>query len=715
MNDRLNNQYWPQIAVLRPRLRQHVQTYPQTYRGERWYVLRDESSGRFLRFNSMAYEVIGRLDGEQTLQEILDQLQSSLGDEAPDPDEITHLVVQLFGIDALQSGLPADTRELFNRYRRERRIHWQRTLLNPLALRFPLFDPDRFISRLLPWVRPLFSGWGVGVWLLVVGMACLLALINAPALGAAIGSDILSPSNLVLIGLIFPLIKGLHELGHACAVKIWGGEVHEMGITLLVLMPIPYVDASAAWAFRDRRKRVLVGAAGILVELFVAAVALFLWLAVEPGLVKEAALNAFLIGSVSTLLFNSNPLLRFDGYYILQDLIEIPNLGSRSNRYYLYLIQRYLFGLAQVRSPVTAPGERAWFVFYGFAAFVYRLFILTVITLFLAGKYLAVGVALATWAIAVQIILPVIRGIRFVLTSPNLAGSRPRGIVTVTLFIGLCSTLLLLLPVPLTTRTEGIVWVTDQAQVYAGTDGFLDKVLASPGTAVERGAPLVRLRAPSLGTRIAVVEARRRELQARKAAEQIENRVQSEITAEELAATNAELQRLQERASARLVKSPVAGTFILPNAHRIQGRYLRQGELIGYVVTPGHLTIKTVVPQSDIGLVRQHTTQVEVRLAERLDQSIDAHILRATPSGSRQLPSRALGAGGGGNIAIDLQDKKGTTASEKVFQVELELPPDVKIQGIGERAYVRFDHGTEPLARQWLRSGRQLLLSRLSL
>jgi putative peptide zinc metalloprotease protein len=709
-----SNQYWPQLAELHPRLRQHVHIYPQTYRGERWYVLRDESSGRFLRFNSMAYELIGRLDGEQTLQESLDQLQSSLGEEAPGPDEITHILVQLFSIDALHSGLPADTRELFNRYRRERRIRWQRTLMNPLALRFPLFDPDRLITRLLPWVRPLFSGWGVGIWLLVVGLAGLLALINAPALGAAVSSDILSPANLMQIVLLFPLIKGLHELGHAFAVKIWGGEVHEMGITLLVLMPIPYVDASAAWAFRERRNRVLVGAAGILVELFVAAIALFLWLAVEPGMVKDAALNAFLIGSVSTLLFNSNPLLRFDGYYILQDLIEIPNLGSRSNRYYLYLMQRYLFGLTQVRSPVTAPGECTWFIFYGFAAFVYRLFILTVITLFLAEEYLVVGVVLAIWAVILQIVLPVIRGIRFVLTSPNLAGSRPRGIITVTLFIGLCSGLLLLLPVPLTTRTEGIVWVTDQAQVYVGTDGFLDQVLASPGQTVEPGALLARLRAPSLDTRIAVVEARRRELQARKAAEQVDNRVQSEITAEELASANAELQRLQERAAALLVKSPVAGTFVLPDAHRIQGRYLHQGELLGYVVTPGHLTIKTVVPQSDIGLVRQRTTQVEVRLAERLDQSIDAWILMATPSGSSQLPSRALGAGGGGNIAIDLQDKEGVTASEKVFQVELGLPSDLKIQGIGERAYVRFDHGTEPLARQWLRSGRQLLLSRLS-
>ena len=707
--------YWPRIADLRPRLRQHIHLYPQTYRGERWYVLRDESSGHFLRFNAGAYAVIGRLDGEHTLEQIRAQLQEAAGAAAPDADEITHIVVQLFAIDALSSGLPADTRALFERYRREKRIRWQRSLMNPLALRIPLFDPDAFLGRLLPWVRPLFSPWGVLLWFLVVGSAGLLALINAPALAADIGSDILAPSNLLMIALIYPLIKGLHELGHAFAVKVWGGEVHEMGITLLVLVPIPYVDASAAWAFRKRRKRVLVGLAGILVELLVAACALFLWLAVEPGMVRTVALNAFLIGSVSTLLFNSNPLLRYDGYYVLQDLIEIPNLGSRSSRYYLYLVQRYLFGISDARSPVTAAGERGWFLFYGAAAFLYRLFILAVIALFLAERYLAAGVALATWSVGTQILLPVARGLRFTLTSPRLSGNRFRGITALLLLSGLIIGTTVYLPLPLTTSAEGVVWIEEQAQVYAGSDGFVERLLTPPGSMVETGTPLLRMRQPLLETRIAVAEARQRELLARKAAEQIDNRVQSAITAEELAATAAELRLLRRQAAALLVKSPLAGRFVVPEGRRIEGRYLHHGDLLGYVLHPGRLTIKAVVTQADIGLVRQNTRRVEVRLAERPEQPVEVRLLHATPSGSTHLPSRALGAVAGGRIPVDLRDKGGTTAAEKVFQVDLELPPAIAITGIGERAYVRFDHGTEPLASQWLRRGQQLLLSRLSL
>jgi len=709
-------QNWPLIAKLRPRLRRHVRTYPQDYRGERWYVLRDESNGHHLRFNASAYEIIGRLDGDLTVQEIWEQTSAALGEDAFSQDEIIQILTQLFATGALRSGIPVDAKEFFNRYQHSRGLRWRRQMMSPLAVRMPLLDPDRILNRLMPWLRPIFSRWGAALWLLVVGIACLLALANAPALKFAVANqDILSPANLLMLWILFPVTKAVHEFAHALAVKMWGGEVHEMGITLLVLVPVPYVDASAAWAFRDKHKRALVGAAGILTELFVAALALFVWLTVEPGLVRAAALNIMLICSLSTLLFNGNPLLRFDGYYVLQDLVEIPNLYSRASRFYLYLIQRYLFGLDHSRSPVTAVGERSWFAVYGLAALCYRLFILAVIVLFLAEEYLFAGVALGTWAFATQIVLPLYRGIRYLFSSPMLAGCRSRAAVVSTLLVGGITVGLVFLPVPLTTRAEGIVWVPDQAQVYAGAEGFVDKILVSSGTRIEPGVVLIRMRAPSLTARIAVLEARRRGLQARMAAERVEHRVKSEITAEELAAVDSELNLLREQTEYLLVRSAVAGTLVLPEERLLQGRYLSKGELIGYVVSPERLIVRSVVSQSDIGLVRQRVTKVEVRLAERLGESVAAQIVRETPSGSTHLPSRALGASGGGDIAVRSDDGEGLTAIDKVFQLDLDLPEDLEITGLGERAYVRFEHGAEPLAMQWLRRGRQLVLSRLSL
>ena len=387
MTELSQNPNWPLIATLQPQLRKHVSIHPQVFRGESWYVLRDQSNGRHLRFTAPAYEFIGRLNGKFNVKQAWIKAQAAAGEGALSQDEVIVILTQLFSIDVLRSGLPTEAKDFFERFRHERRIRRENAIMNPLAIRIPLVDPDDFLNLLAPWVRPLFSKTGLALWAGVVGFAILLSLANFSALSASIDKDILSPANILSMILVFVVIKAIHEFAHAFAVKTWGGNVHEMGITILVLAPIPYVDASAAWGFRDKHKRMIVGAIGIIVELFLASLALFVWIVVEPGIIQDIAFNALLIASVSTLLFNSNPLLRFDGYYVLQDLIEVPNLSTRANRYYLYLIQRYLFDLDSAQSPASAAGEANWFAVYGLSAFFYRLFILAAVVLLLAQEY----------------------------------------------------------------------------------------------------------------------------------------------------------------------------------------------------------------------------------------------------------------------------------------------------------------------------------------
>ena len=293
--------------------------------------------------------------------------------------------------------------------------------MNPLAIRFPLIDPDNFLNRAMPHVRPLLTLAGAVTWLIVISVALLLLLVHYGDLTYELKANVLSPQNILLVILIFPIMKTFHEFAHAFAVKAWGGEVHEMGITLLVLVPVPYVDASAAWAFREKYKRILVSAAGMIVELFLAAIALILWVWLAPGMIRDAALSAFLIGSVSTLLFNANPLLRFDGYYILQDLIEIPNLYSRSAKYNLYLLKTYLLGQRETATPATEHSERKWLAAYGILALLYRIFITFVIAFFLASKYLVLGVILALWALTMMFVVPACKAIRFLLFDPTLS------------------------------------------------------------------------------------------------------------------------------------------------------------------------------------------------------------------------------------------------------------------------------------------------------
>ncbi|NOR40428.1 MAG: hypothetical protein GQ537_04400, partial [Gammaproteobacteria bacterium] len=344
MSDSFFSPSWYRVAELKPRLRSHALLHRHEYRGKVWFILQDLAGGKSHRFTPAAYRFVGLMDGKRSVQVLWDAVSRESGDDAPTQDEVIRLLGQLHAADALICDVPPDSQELFRRFQRHQRMKLKQRLWTPLAVRFPLFDPEQFLERTYPRVRFLFSWFGVVLWLAIVGTGAVMAVSHWGDLTQNIVDRALTPQNLILLWFVYPIVKALHELGHGYAAKFAGGEVHEIGIMLLVLVPVPYVDVSSAWGVRDKRKRMLIGAAGIAIELFLGSLAMFVWLNVESGTIHAIAYNVMLISGVSTLLFNGNPLLKFDGYYVLSDAIEIPNLATRSNKYLGYLIQRYLFG-----------------------------------------------------------------------------------------------------------------------------------------------------------------------------------------------------------------------------------------------------------------------------------------------------------------------------------------------------------------------------------
>jgi putative peptide zinc metalloprotease protein len=650
------------------------------------------------------------MDGERTVQEIWEAVCAQLGDAAPTQEEVIRLLGQLHAADVLLCDVPPDSLEVFRRYQRHERMLWKRRLWTPLALRFPLFDPDRFLGRTLPWVRPLLGWFGILLWLAVVGTGTVLAAVHWKDLTENITERVLDPGNLVLLWLVYPVVKALHELGHAYATKKWGGEVHEIGIMLLVLSPVPYVDASSAWGFRDKRKRMVVGAAGIAVELFLGSLALFIWLAVEPGAVRAIAYNVILICGVSTLLFNGNPLLRFDGYYVLSDALEIPNLGQRSNQYLGYLFQRYAIGIRDAESPARSAGERFWMVLYGIGSFVYRVFITFVIVLFIAGKFFVIGVLLAIWAVTTQVLTPVVKSISFLTSSPTLRRQRARAALTSAALAAGVAGLLFVAPAPSWTRAEGIIWVPEEALVRAGTDGFVERLIAPVNSAVARGQPLVQAEEPFLEARVAMLTAQLEELGAKYDALMPSDRVHAAMVREEIVAAQANLQRALERKAELVFRSAARGRLVVPNAADLPGRFVKKGQLIGYVLEPGGLTARVALEQDDIARVRQDTREVEVMSAGWGSHPVPARIRREVPGASLRLPTAALGSAGGGSIPVDPRDKDGVTALRQVFEIELAVPAGIPSEYLGARVFVRFDHGLEPVGFQLYRALRRLLL-----
>ena len=704
---------WYRVARLRPRLSDQATVRLHRYRGTPWYVVSDAGTGRVHRLTPAALGIVAAMDGRRTIDSIWQEAATRLGEEAPTQDQVLLLLSQMYANDLLRADVVPDTKELLDRLEQQQKRQ-RRSWLNPLALRIRLWNPDRFICTALPLFGPLFGRAGLLLWLMLVAPALVVAGQHWTELSSDVGDRILAADNLLLLAICLPLTKALHEFGHGLATRRFGGAVPELGIMFLMLFPMPYVDATAAAAFRSRAQRVAVGAAGMLVETGVAAIAMFVWAAVEPGLVRALAFNVLVAASVTTVLFNANPLMRYDGYYILSDFLEIPNLGQRANRYWSDLVDRYLFGREDMPPFVATPGERAWFVIYAPLSFVYRLSITFGIALFLAGHYWIAGVALALWSLVGSVLVPIWTSLRHVFASPGLHRRRARAVSLTFAGGAALAATLLLVPVPHHSMAEGVIWLPETAMIRAGNDGFVQRLLAEPGSTLSAGTPIAESADPMLEARRLSLHARVAELRAQLQAEAMTKLVDAIVTRTDLAQTEAELAMVEQRSARLVARNAEAGVLAVPHAADLQDRFLREGELIGYVLPgPGERVVRAAVDQDDLDLVRGQLRRAKLQIAGHPDQVFTAPLVREVPSGRDTLPSKALGTAGGGVIAVDPRDTKGLRTLHRTFQVEFALPPEAPGEAFGTRVFVRLEHTWEPLAEQMYRRLRQLLLSRL--
>ena len=713
MTGAIESSLWYRVADLRPQLRSHARLHRHRYRGETWYMLEDPASGRVNRFTPAARLIIALMDGTRRVSDLWELAHRKQGEDAPTQDEMIHLLGQLHAADMLQTDVTPDVAELFARSEQDQRARSRRSFGNPMAIRLPLWDPDRFLNRIRPLAELIWSRAGLVLWLLVGLPAAVLIPPHWPELSNNFTDRVLAVDNLFILYCVFPILKGLHEMGHATAVKARGGEVHDLGLIFLVMLPVPYVEASAAIAFRSKYQRALVGAAGVAVELFVAAICFYLWLLVEPGPVRAALFNAMLIAGVSTLIFNGNPLLRYDAYYVLADLIEMPNLASRAQRYWRYALERVLFGLRDP-SPANSRGEMAWLLLYGAASTIYRLIVTVFIALFIAGRFFFVGILLAVWAVVMMAVLPALRLVAYVARGPQLRGHRRRAVT-----VGLGAALVLggfvlFAPVPDATYAQGVVWLSDQALVRAGSNGFLTGFLTQPGARAAPDDALVALREPELGSKIAVSRGRLAELKAAYVAEAGSDPVKADVARKQVAAEQANLDALGVQNADLTVRARTGGTFVVSEMEDMPGRYYKKGDLLGWVIGPTPPIVRVVVPQDAVDRVRLDVDRVSVRLLDHSGRVLTGQIVRTVPGGEEYLPSRAFAVDSGGEIPTDPRDTKGPKTLQRTFQFDVEVEGLPAFDQFGQRVMVRFEHPSTPLMAQVLRSVRLLFLSRFS-
>ena len=720
----LLSEHWHAVRFLRPRLREGVRALHRRLRGKPWVLLLDPVTQRFHRLTPQVWRVLQLLDGRRTL----DEVWSAACAEAPaaplhaagavssaiSQHELVQLMASLYANDLLQTQVSPDAGEVLERYRRQRRSALRQSWLNPMSLKLPLLHPDAWFDRHAALARALFSWPVLALWLLWVAPAGALAWQHWTALTENLSDRVLAASNVALLWFTYPLVKAVHEGAHGMAVKAWGGTVREIGLMFIVFTPVPYVDATSSYRFPSKWARAAVAAAGIMAELALGAVAVYVWLLAEPGLVTAVAFNVILIAGVSTVLVNGNPLMRYDGYFIACDLLELPNLAQRSMQYWAYLIDRYGFGARDAQPPVEARGERALLFVYGAIAPLYRLAVSIGLIWFVASEYLFVGAVMALLTAWTALVVPLWKGWKHLTDGAALARRRGAAMRRSVLALAVTAAFLGLVPLPFHSVHQAVVWLPDEAIVRAEAAGHVARALRSPGDAVVPGQPVLALDSPQLSADRAVAAAALAQSRAQLRKAEVDDQVRAQALRAEVASRGARLAEAERRVDALAVKAGAAGRWTPAAPTEMAGRYVKRGEVVGYVVAGPSARVRTAVTQEDMDLIRARLEGVEVRLSRTLREPMAAHMRRRVPGGEFELVSPALGTSGGGDIAVDPAQASGTRSLKRVFDIEVELERAPRGLVFGDRAYVRFDLGAAPLGWQWFLRLRQLFLARLS-
>ncbi len=711
--------FWHRVRTMRPRLRPHVEFTRQHYRGGRWHVVHDPTSNAFYRLPPVAHEFVGLFDGVRTVEEVWNLCLTRHGDQAPTQNDAIQLLAQLYGANLLSADTTPETEQLLRRGRQRRQKRWAQQAIGLMYFRVKLFNPDALLSWLEPIARPLLSRVGLALWLVLVLVALAGVVPHWGRLREQFGTA-LEPANWGWLIAVFVVLKLFHELGHGLICKRLGGSVPEFGAMMLVLVPSPYVDASAAWAFRGKWARVAVGAGGMLFELFLAALAAFLWSATKDrgGLANTLAFNAMLTASVSTVLFNANPLMKFDGYYMLSDLLEVPNLMQRSMAMLKHHFQRWVYRVRGAIAPTSDPGEAAILNLYAVLALAYRVFLFFSITLYLMGTMFGLGLVLAAWTAAMWFVLPTAQFAHWLATSPQLAERRWLGVAKSLAMIALAALLVGAIPMPDHRRASGVVTSEHSRGVFFGTDGFVVSAHKRPGDAVSSGEAILTLESPALVEALREARARLGEAEAIELEATASNPAAAQVARERVLAFRDQVAYFESKLERLVVRAPHDGRVVGTDPASHLGAFVREGQGACEVVdaSPDALRVTASLTQTEVLWLNELNPEqytVGARRVADAREDLPMAPTRIPQAGLRRMAHEALGFKGEGSVETDLSDAAGTTAKRPVFNAEFRFLSGAVEAHPGERVALRFTLPSKPLLAQWVDRLNKLIIGRV--
>lgn len=715
--------FWHRVRAMKPRLRPHVQSTRQFYRGQRWHVVHDPSSNQFYRLNPVAYEFVALLDGNRTVDEVWQLALANHGDDAPTQHEAIQLISQLYSSNLLSVDDSPEVDQLLRRGSERRAKFIQQQAIGLMYFKMRLFNPDRILNALEPIMRPVLNLGGFIAWAIFVIAVGVMLIPHADALKNGVDATITSTNWGWLVG-VFIVTKLWHELGHGILCKRFGGNVPEFGVMLLVLFPSPFVDASACWTFQSKWKRMAVGAGGMIFELFLAGIAAIIWLNTPDGLLRQIAYNAMFTASVSTVLFNANPLMRFDGYYILSDLLEIPNLQQRSTAMLKYFFEKYVYRIRDASPPSSVRDEQVWLTLYGILSFAYRIFVFFSITLYLLGKMFAIGVFLAIWSAAAWFFIPTFGFVHWLATNAKLGDHRVRAVLTSLAMIVTAVVAIGVIPAPDRRRGEGVIESIHKSGVYSRVDAFVEQVHKRPGEWVRKDEPIVTMFSKQLDARLDLVEALLLEAETRERQAIARNPAEAQIAKDRVDTLRKQRGVLREKKTRLIVRAPHDGVIVSGDPMMFMGALVKEGKPICELVDSKSIRVTAAMSQDEALWLYERPREdyvVEMRLVSDVGHVFNGGNVRVIDAGQRRLAHQSLSYLGGGSI--ETEQSRESPGLAKSPQFEVQIDPLLDADGgaaawpglPGERVAVRFALKWRPLAGQWIDRMQKLVYGRVNL
>lgn len=681
------------------KLRPDLVFTPQVVGGKPGYLIEDPVKTKFYRIGIAEYKFISLLDGATCVADALRLTAATLSDKAFTQDEAATICKWLVDVGLAHT---FESRQA-SRLSAAARVASQSGLvqrLNPMFIRVPLYKPDRFLEAITPWLGWIHGpvGWTLAGLLALVATSQLLVHWHRFSMAA---DGVFAPNRWLWLGLAWLILKIVHEVSHGLACKRYGGTVREAGVMFVMFAPMAYVDVTSSWRFPSKWHRINTSAAGMFSELLIAAVAAIVWSHTEPGVLNDVAFNLVVMASLTTLLFNANPLMRFDGYYILSDLLEVPNLFPSGQQYVRYLGKRYLLGVA-LPSPRWSKGKDSFIKLYGVAAFLWRVLVSVSLIIAATALFAGAGVIIAVVAGVLWLGLPLVRFGKYFCTDPSVSTSNRLRLVTSTAVMLALSTLFFtVVPWPGVVRAPAIVEYSTMAVVRAGSSGFVQKLMVQNGQFVKEGDILLTLVNEELQAELADLELQMEDARLLSRGYVQEGRMaayQAEIKRYE----SLEKKRQQKRHQVEqlTVVAPLSGQLFGRNLPTLPETYVHEGAELFSIGNKQAKEIQISVAQEDLDTFsRRLAKRVMVRVsgAGRFFSTCS----EVSPRASMEPLHAGLCAPNGGPLAVRPRAEQATTARDENESYELLAPRFLAVVMLDERDSSHLRAGQRGIAAFW--------------